>query len=175
MKNSERTVLSPPDFCPDHCYPKGSLFSARLYYRSSENKLEKETIASLPGLGMAPEGQLSYSSGPNMRARRTQPCLVQVRIDPIPPKGLLRLQTCHRQRSSHTVASTHDKGARIVVTRPIGTSSFGGHCTTWGISTCGVRVISWSRIRSTTVQSVARTLARTSPIWRHRAVSTRTA
>ena len=136
---------------------------------------KKETIASLPGLGMAPEGQLSYSSGPNMRARRTQPCLVQVRIDPIPPKGLLRLQTCHRQRSSHTVASTHDKGARIVVTRPIGTSSSGGHCTTWGISTCGVRVISWSRIRSITAPSVASTFTRTSPIWGHRAVSTHTA
>src|SRR5713101_1964785 len=28
-----------------------------------------ETIASLPGFGMAPEGHLSYNSGPNMRAR----------------------------------------------------------------------------------------------------------
>ena len=46
-----------------------------------------ETIASLPGFGMAPIGHLSYSAGPTMRARRTQPCAVRVRIDPIPAKG----------------------------------------------------------------------------------------
>jgi hypothetical protein len=46
-----------------------------------------ETIASLPGFGMAPVGHLSYSAGPNMRARRPQPCSVRVRIDPIPPQG----------------------------------------------------------------------------------------
>jgi hypothetical protein len=28
--------------------------------------IESETIASLPGLGMAPVGHLSYSAGPNM-------------------------------------------------------------------------------------------------------------
>src|SRR5215813_4821602 len=56
-----------------------------------------ETIASLPGFGMAPVGHLSYSAGPTMRARRTQPCSVRVRIDPLPRKGLPRLQTCHRQ------------------------------------------------------------------------------
>ena len=53
---------------------------------------EYETIASLPGLvpgfGMAPEGYLSYSAGPNIRPRRTQPWAVRERIDPIPPKGL---------------------------------------------------------------------------------------
>src|SRR2546425_13196539 len=70
---------------------------------------EIETIASLPGFGMAPEGHLSYSAGPNMRARRIKPCSVRVRIDPIPLKGLPRLQTCHRQRSSHTGAPTRDK------------------------------------------------------------------
>ena len=64
---------------------------------------------------------------------------------------------------------------RVVVTRPIGTSSPSGRCTTWGISTCGVRVISWSPIRSITVRSVASTSTRTSPIWRHPAVSTPTA
>ena len=82
-----------------------------------------ETIASLPGFGMAPEGHLSYSSGPNMRARRIKPCSVRVRIDPIPLKGLPRLQTCHRQRSSHTGAPTRDKRVHGVGTRPIGTSS----------------------------------------------------
>jgi hypothetical protein len=46
-----------------------------------------ETIVSLPGFGMAPEGHLSYSSGPNIRARRTKPCAVRVRIDPILPKA----------------------------------------------------------------------------------------
>ena len=30
----------------------------------------QETIASLPGFGMAPEGHLSYSADLNMRARR---------------------------------------------------------------------------------------------------------
>jgi hypothetical protein len=45
-----------------------------------------ETIASLPGFGMAPEGHLSYSFGPNIRTGRTKPCSVRVRIDPIPPK-----------------------------------------------------------------------------------------
>jgi hypothetical protein len=46
-----------------------------------------ETIASSPGFDMAAEGPLSYSCGPNIRARRTQPCSVRGRIDPIPPKG----------------------------------------------------------------------------------------
>ena len=41
----------------------------------------------MPGFGMAAAGPLSYSFGPNLYARRTQPCLVRVRIDPIPPKG----------------------------------------------------------------------------------------
>src|SRR4029450_3634035 len=93
-----------------------------------------------------------------MRARRTQPCSVQVRIDPIPPKGLPRLQTCHRQRSSHTVGPTSDKRVHVVVIRPIETKSSIERCTTWGISTGGVRVISWSRIRSTTVPSAVNTL-----------------
>ncbi len=47
----------------------------------------EETIASLPGFGMAPVGHLSYSADLTMRARRPQPCLVRVRIDPIPAKG----------------------------------------------------------------------------------------
>ena len=51
------------------------------------NHLYLETIASLPGFGMAPVGHLSYSADPNIRARRTTPCSVRVRIDPIPPKG----------------------------------------------------------------------------------------
>ena len=130
-----------------------------------------ETIASLPGFGMAPEGHLSYSAGLNMRARRTQPCSVRGRIDPIPPKGLPRLQTCHRQRSSLLGAPTRAKPVRVVVTRPIGTSNTSGRCTTWGISTCGVRGISWSPIRSTTVRSAASTLTRTSLISHHPAVS----
>jgi hypothetical protein len=134
-----------------------------------------ETIASLPGFGMAPKGHLSYSSGPNMRARRTKPCSVQVRIDPIPLKGSPRLLTCPSQRSSLPVAPTRDKRVRVVVTRPRGTSSTRERCMTWGISTCGVRVILWSPIRSTTVRSVASTFTRTSPIWRPPAVSTPTA
>jgi hypothetical protein len=72
-----------------------------------------ETIASLPGFGMAPEGHLSYSSGPNIRPGRTQPCSVRVRIDPIPPKALRQLLTCHRQRSSWTVAPTSGKPVRV--------------------------------------------------------------
>src|SRR2546426_7187285 len=81
-----------------------------------------ETIASIPGFGMAPVGHLSYSAGPNMRAGRTQPCSVRVYIDPIPPKGRPRLPTCHRQSSSLSVAPTSDKPVRVVGTRPIGTS-----------------------------------------------------
>jgi len=34
--------------------------------RSIEKMAEFETIASLPGFGIVPEGHLSYSSGPNM-------------------------------------------------------------------------------------------------------------
>ena len=39
-----------------------------------------------------------------------------------------------------------------------------GHCTTWGISTSGVRVISWSRMRSMTVRNVRSTSMWTSRI-----------
>ena len=46
-----------------------------------------ETIASLPGFGMAPVGHVSYSAGTTMHARRTQLGSVRGRIDPIPPKG----------------------------------------------------------------------------------------
>src|SRR5215831_13163479 len=134
-----------------------------------------ETIASLPGFGMAPEGHLSYSAGLNIRARRTPPCSVRVRIDPIPPKGLPPLQTCHRQRSSLPVAPTRDKHVRGAVTRPIGTSSSSGRCTTWGISTCGVPVISSSRIRSIIVRNVISTSRLTCRIWRHPVVSIPTA
>ena len=56
--------------------------------KNGKNMTEKkETIASLPGFGMAPEGHLAYSAGLNMRARRTPSCLVLGRIDPIPPQG----------------------------------------------------------------------------------------
>src|SRR5215471_2568016 len=41
-----------------------------------KNGYKTETIASLPGFGMAPEGHLAYSAGLNMRARRTPSCLV---------------------------------------------------------------------------------------------------
>src|SRR2546426_11249139 len=99
------------------------------------NPKQLETIASLPGFGMAPVGHLSYSAGPNMRARRTQPCSVRVRIDPIPPKGLPRLPTCQCQRSSSIVVITSSNPVHAVVTQPIGTSRPNGHYTTWGIST----------------------------------------
>jgi hypothetical protein len=46
-----------------------------------------ETIASLPGFGMAPEEPLSYTLGTNIGTRRAKLCLVRVRIDPIPAKG----------------------------------------------------------------------------------------
>src|SRR5437667_10059184 len=85
-----------------------------------------ETIASLPGFGMAPEGQLSYSAGPNVRARRTKPCSVRVRIDPIPPKGLPQLQTCPCQRSSLTGAPTSDTPVLVARTRLTGISSPSG-------------------------------------------------
>jgi hypothetical protein len=48
---------------------------------------KKETIASLPGFGMAPEEPLLYSWGPNIGTRRATPCLVRVRIDLILAKG----------------------------------------------------------------------------------------
>src|SRR6266702_4802083 len=95
-----------------------------------------ETIASLPGFGMAPEGHLSYSFGPNIRTGRTKPCSVRVRIDPIPPKELLRLPTCHRQRSSLPVAPTSGKPVRVARTRHTEINSSSGGCTTSGISTC---------------------------------------
>ena len=72
---------------------RGSVFSPRLQgvrviakTCNQLNLIKNETIASLPGFGMAPEGYLSYSSGPNIRAGRTKPCSVRVRIDPIPPQ-----------------------------------------------------------------------------------------
>ena len=46
-----------------------------------------ETIASLPGFGMVPEGHFFYSSGPNMRTRRIKPCSVRVCLDPIPAQA----------------------------------------------------------------------------------------
>src|SRR6266446_5983124 len=54
-----------------------------------------------------------------------------------------------------------DRPVRVVVTRPLGTSRLSGRDTTWGISTCGVRGISWSRRRSTPGRSAARTFTRT--------------
>ena len=52
-----------------------------------ENRVKYETIASLPGFGMAPEEPLLYSWGPNIGTRRATPCLVRVRIDLILAKG----------------------------------------------------------------------------------------
>src|SRR5262249_12400042 len=78
-----------------------------------------ETIASLPGFGMALVGHLSYSFGPNIPLGRIKPCSVRVRIDPILPKELLRLPTCHRQRSSLTGAPTSGKPVRVARTRLI--------------------------------------------------------
>ena len=66
---------------------------------------------------MAPEGHLSYSSGPNICTERTKPCSVRVHIDPIPPKALRQLLTCHRQRSSRPVAPTSGKSVRVARTR----------------------------------------------------------
>ena len=54
---------------------------------SSASNEQVETIASIPGLGMAPVGHLSYSADSNMRVRRIPPCSVRGRIDPITPKG----------------------------------------------------------------------------------------
>src|SRR6266481_3613040 len=48
------------------------------YGLSGRNTPFFETIASLPGFGMAPEGHLSYSFGPNIRTGRTKPCSVRV-------------------------------------------------------------------------------------------------
>src|SRR5215510_6355913 len=87
---------------------------------------------------MAPVGHVSYSAELTMRARRPQPCSVRVRIDPIPAKGLPRLQTCQRQRASPIVALTSGNPVHAAGTPPIGTSSFSGRCTTWAISTSGV-------------------------------------
>ena len=89
---------------------------------------------------------VSYRLGSNIRTRKAKRCLVRVRIDPIPPKGLPRLQTCHRQSSSTIAAMTSGTPVHAVGTQPIGTSRPSGRCTTWGISTCGVRGISWSPI-----------------------------
>src|SRR5881296_2482391 len=134
-----------------------------------------ETIAKMPGFGMASEGPLAYSFGPNLHARRTKPCSVRVRIAPIPRKGSQRLQSCRSQRSSRTIAPTRDKRVLVVTTRPIVTNSPIGRCTIWGILTHGVRVISWSPIRNTTVRNVARTSPPTSLISRHRAAALPTA
>src|SRR5215831_6717008 len=81
------------------------------------NDAKFETIASLPGFGMALVGHLSYSFGPNIPLGRIKPCSVRVRIDPILPKELLRLPTCHRQRSSLTGAPTSGKPVRVARTR----------------------------------------------------------
>src|SRR4029450_9641428 len=67
---------------------------------------EYETIASLPGFIMVFEEPVSYSLGSNIRTRKAKRCLVRVLIGLIPPKGLPRLQTCPRQRSSPRVAMT---------------------------------------------------------------------
>src|SRR5262245_18616793 len=89
-----------------------------------------ETIVSLPGFGMAPVRRLSYSSAPNMRARRTKPCSVRGRIDLIPPKGLPRLQTYHHQRSSLTVVPTNAKRVLGAITKLTGINSSIGRYTT---------------------------------------------
>src|SRR5215467_5399373 len=77
-----------------------------------------ETVAALPGLVWCSKGPVSYSCGPNMRARRTQLCSVRGRIDAIPARGLRPLPTCPRQSSSLPAAPTDTKHVRVVVTRP---------------------------------------------------------
>ena len=110
-----------------------------------------------------------------MRARRTPPWAVRVRLDPIPLQGSRRWPTCHPQRSSLPGASTHAKRVRLVVTRRSGTTRASGACPTWGLSTWGVRVLAGSRRRRMPAPRVARTGARPAPIWGHRAVRTRRA
>src|SRR4029450_2154538 len=89
---------------------------------------------------------VSYGLGPNIRTRKAKRCLVRVSIDLIPPNGVPRLPTYHRQRSSPIAAMTSGNPVPAVGTPPIGTSSPNGRCTTWAISTCGVRVLSWGRV-----------------------------
>ena len=61
--------------------------SGAVRYARCGTPKQDETIASLPGFGMVPEGHVSSSAGPNRRTRRTKPGSVRVRIDPIPAKG----------------------------------------------------------------------------------------
>src|SRR5262252_9834894 len=105
-------------------------FSSFLEGYQESDSTKAETIASLPGFGMALEGHLSYSFGPNIPLGRIKPCSVRVRIDPILPKELLRLPTCHRQRSSLTVAPTSGKPVRVARTRLTEINSSSGGCTT---------------------------------------------
>src|SRR5438132_37903 len=60
---------------------RGSFLSFLAFKEGMLSTLISETIASLPGFGMAPEGHLSYSFGPNIRTGRTKPCSVRVCID----------------------------------------------------------------------------------------------
>ena len=94
---------------------------------------------------------------------------------PDPTEGMTAIADLPPPEIVLIVAPTRDKRVRVVVPRPIGTSSSSGRCTTWGISTCGVRVLSWSRIRSIIVRNVISTSMPTSRIWRHRAVAIPTA
>ena len=73
------------DAAPDSPQYRGNLARGLLELGKFREALQEyrkiETIASLPGFGMAPKGHLSYSAGFNMRARRTQPWSVRGCID----------------------------------------------------------------------------------------------
>ena len=121
---------------------------------------------------MAPEGHLSYSADPNIRARRTTPCSVRVRIDPIPPKGSPRLPTCPSQSWFPLVVMPSGIHGHAVRTQPIGTSRGRGRCTNWEISPAGVHGILSSPSRNPIGRNVRRTSRLLWRSGRHRAVST---
>jgi hypothetical protein len=83
----ESPVASATRRRPPHPMARASTAAHLRRARSAKSGLKMETIASVPDFGMAPEGPVSYSSRPNMRARRTKPWSVRACIDPIPPKG----------------------------------------------------------------------------------------
>src|SRR5262249_16758460 len=80
---------------------------------------------------VAPKRPLSYRAGPPLGARRATRCSGQVSTDPTPAPGSPPPQTCPSPRSSPTVATTYGTRVRVVVTRPIGTSSRIGRCMMW--------------------------------------------
>src|SRR5882724_9575451 len=84
IENPGITELPLMDVLPDHPDFK-YILTLQEGVAMATNRKNKETIASLPGFGMAPVGHLSYRAAPNMRVGRTPPCAVQVHIDPILP------------------------------------------------------------------------------------------